>query len=346
MVPFAGFEMPVQYAGVISEHMAVRESVGVFDVSHMGEVRVRGPKAAAAINWLVSNDVSAIAVGSAAYAAMCNHEGGIVDDLFVYRLDADDFLIVVNAANRAKDFAWMMANNPHPDAAEFVDVGDEWSLLAVQGRAAEATLQKLADIQLEGLPGRSVRRCVVAGVSGCILARTGYTGEDGFELFAPAADSPPLWDGVLEAGQKFGIVPCGLGSRDTLRLEVRNPLYGHELTDETSPLQAGLGFVTKLDVPFLGRDAILARKGKATHRISGLVMTGKRIARDGMKVYRDGVEIGWVTSGTRAPCLGKGVALAYLAPPNGRPGTEVTIDVRGREATAVVHKGAFYKHSY
>jgi aminomethyltransferase len=348
MVPFAGFDMPVQYQGVNAEHLAVRRSVGLFDVSHMGEVRVRGPEAIRAVSRLVTNDVASTVAGQAQYNCMCNDNGGIVDDLVVYRIADDDVLVCVNAANRAKDFAWMVAHNEFPEGAVFTDEGNDWAQIAIQGRNGLATCQALTDQDLAPLANYRFTRGRFAGVDGCVIARTGYTGEDGFEVFVPAGDAEPVWGRVLEAGAPYGIVPVGLGARDTLRLEVRFPLYGHELDDDTSPLQAGLAWVTKLDKPggFVGRDAIAARKGKESHRLAGLVVDGTRIAREGMTVLHDGANVGRVTSGTRAPSVEKSVALAYLRADLAKPGTRVTIDVRGKPAEADVVAGPFYKRDH
>jgi aminomethyltransferase len=348
MVPFAGWEMPVQYAGLIPEHQQVRRSVGLFDVSHMGEVRVKGPKAVEAVSRLVSNDVAATVPGQAQYSAMCNEQGGIVDDLVVYRIGADELLICVNASNRQKDFDWMVAHNPFPGDAVFTDEGDQWAQIAVQGRNAQATLQKLTTVDLAPIQTYRFAPGTFAGVDGCIIARTGYTGEDGFEVFIPADRCVPVWDAVVAAGKEFGLVPVGLGARDTLRLEVRYCLYGHELNDETSPLQAGLAWITKLEKAggFIGRDAIVARKGKEPYRLAGLVVDGSRIPREGMRILHEGQDVGYVTSGTKSPSTDKGVALAYLRPDLTKPGTRVVIDVRGKEAPADVVAGPFYKRDY
>ena len=344
MVEFAGFEMPIQYAGIKEEHLAVRSAAGLFDVSHMGELRVSGPDALKALQWLVSNDVAALEVGEAGYGCLCNHEGGVVDDVFTYRLAEDDFMVCVNAANRVKDAAWFAANLPEGDIT-YRDEGDAWAQLAVQGPKAEAILEGLTSIVLANVERRHFALGTVAGVDGCIVARTGYTGEDGFEIFAPAAGAVALWDAILVAGEAHGIVPVGLGARDTLRLEAGNCLYGHELTDETTPLQARLGWVCALDKPggFLGSSAIEARKPTNTHRLASLVVHGKRIPRDGMPILADGEVVGHVTSGTRAPSLERGIALAYLLKGHGRPGTRLVIDCRGRPAEAEVISGPFLR---
>jgi aminomethyltransferase len=347
MVPFAGFEMPVQYVGVKPEHLQVRRSVGLFDVSHMGEIRFRGPKAAAALDWLVSNHAGDMANGTARYALLCNEAGGVVDDVFLYRVAEDDFLVCVNAANRAKDIAWVQANlrADHADGCTIEDEGDAWAQIAIQGRNGEATLQPLVDRDLSRQPARTFYEGTVAGVAGCYIARTGYTGEDGFEVFLPAHGAGAIWDALLEAGALHGAQPIGLGARDTLRLEVRNHLYGHELDDTTSPVMARLMWVTKLDKAggFLGADAIAARKATDTDVLVGAVIDDRKIVREGMAVLdAAGAPVGRVTSGTLAPMLDVGVALAYVPKALSEPGTRLGFDVRGRTATGVVVKGAFF----
>jgi aminomethyltransferase len=346
MVDFGGWEMPVQYTSMMAEHRQVRSGIGLFDVSHMGEVRLRGAKALDAVRHLVTNDV-AIVDGQAQYTAMCNPAGGIIDDLIVYRIAEDDVLVCVNAGNREKDFAWMHDNNPFKGEVEVIDEGNQWGQIAVQGRHAAATLQKLTGIDLDAMRYYWHAAGTVAGVDGCLIARTGYTGEDGFEVFVPADSTRVVWDGLLEAGADHGVSPIGLAARDTLRLEARMCLYGNDISEDTTPLEAGLRWVTKLDKPdFIGRDALVAQKESGiTRRLVGLVVT-KRIARHGHAVVIDGEPRGTVTSGTRSPTRGDNIALAYVPRGFGRPGTEVVVDVRGKMAAAVVHKGAFYKRNY
>lgn len=343
-VPFAGFEMPVQYTGVKPEHFAVRRSVGLFDVSHMGEVRFTGPKAAAALDWLVSNTMSDLRIGQARYTLMCNERGGVVDDLVVYRLGEQDFMVCVNAANRDKDFAWM-TEHVHPDHADgvsIVDEGDAWVQIAVQGRNAAATVAPLTPVELGGLANYHFAPGTVAGVEGCIVARTGYTGEDGFELFVPADQGGVVWDALMESGKAYDVQAIGLGARDTLRLEVRYPLYGHELNDDTTPTMARLMWVTKLDKPggFLGAEAIRARQDDQL--LVGAVIDDKKIVREGMAVLHEGEQVGHVTSGTLSPMLDRGVALAYVRRDLAQVGGQLTFDVRGRLATGTIVKGAFY----
>lgn len=341
MVPYAGFEMPLQYSGLKEEHLQVRRSVGLFDVSHMGQVRVRGPGAEDALQWLLSNAIRRIQDGAAQYNALCNERGGIVDDVFVYRIAADDFLVCVNAANRDKAFAWMQAHNPCPDRAEITDEGDDWAQIAVQGPDAVHVVSRLTDLPVVDLPRHRFLIGAFAGVEGCLVARTGYTGEDGFEVFLPADKAEPVWPAVLEAGAEYGILPAGLGARDTLRLEAGNCLYGNELGEDISPLQAGLGWLVKLNKPggFLGAEAIAARQATDTRQLVRLVVDGKRIPREGMDVRLGEQVVGRTTSGTLGPSVGRGIAMAYVDRAHTAPGTELVIDVRGKSAPAVVIKG-------
>ncbi|HCH64394.1 MAG TPA: glycine cleavage system aminomethyltransferase GcvT, partial [Deltaproteobacteria bacterium] len=322
MVDFGGWEMPVQYTSMMAEHRQVRERVGLFDVSHMGEVRVRGAKALAAVRHLVTNQVD-IVDGQAQYTAMCNERGGIIDDLIVYRIAEDDILVCVNAGNREKDFAWMVENNPFKGEVDITDEGDQWGQIAVQGRLAEATLQALTNIPLDTMRYYWHGGGTVAGVDGCLVARTGYTGEDGFEVFVPADVTRTVWDGLLDAGAAHGVSPIGLAARDTLRLEARMCLYGNDITEQTTPLEAGLRWVTKLDKPnFIGKAALLAQKEAGlTRRLVGLVVE-KRIARHGHAVLVEGEVRGEVTSGTRSPTRGDNIALAYVPRSHARPGSE------------------------
>jgi len=347
LIDFGGWEMPVQYEGILAEHKRVREGVGLFDVSHMGEVRVRGPKALAAVDGLVTNRVDDLADGQARYSPMCRHDGGIVDDLIVYRLAEDDVLICVNDANREKDFDWMVENNPFPDGARFTAEHDDWAQVAVQGRHAEAVLQSLADADLASVAYYWFTHATVAGVQGCIIARTGYTGEDGFEIFLPPAGADAIWPALMEAGASYGLQPIGLGARDTLRLEARMHLYGNDMDDATTPLEAALAWAVKLDkAAFIGRDALVAqRASRPRKRLVGLTVS-KRIARHGSAVMLDGEAVGVVTSGTRSPTLGTNIALAYVPLRLARPGTKLQVDVRGRLADAEVVKGPFYKRDY
>ncbi|MED5374522.1 MAG: glycine cleavage system aminomethyltransferase GcvT [Myxococcota bacterium] len=348
LVDFAGWEMPVSYAGTLAEHKQVRESVGLFDVSHMGEIRVAGPHALDALQHLVSNDVSKVAVGQSQYAALMNADGGIVDDLFLYRLAPQDWLVCVNASNREKDFAYIQENNPF--GATLVDEGDAWAQVAIQGRNGPKVVQLLMDRPVLDMERGAIRQGTFAGVHGCLVARTGYTGEDGFEIFIPAPDAAPTWQRILGVGKEFGIVPVGLGARDTLRLEVRNVLYGNDIDDGTSPLEAGLGWITRLDKgDFIGREALVKQKEEGVpFRLVGLVVD-KRIARQGCTLLNtDGDPVGRVTSGTRSPSLGTNIALGYVKAEKGnaKPGNTLLVDIRGKQAQATVVKGPFYSRPY
>jgi aminomethyltransferase len=345
IIDFGGWEMPVQYAGILEEHAACRNRVGLFDVSHMGEVRFRGPRALEAVQHLVTNDISKAAFGQAMYTAMCNEHGGIVDDLIVYRIAPEDILICVNAANRAKDYAWMLAHNPF--GVSITNESEQWAQLAIQGRHAEALIQSLTTVPLGSIKNYWFAEGTVAGIEGCILARTGYTGEDGFEIFLPAGAADVLWNAVQTAGAPFGLANIGLGARDTLRLEMKYCLYGNDITDDTTPLEGGLGWVTKLEKgDFVGRDALLAQKAAGVpRRLIGLVVEG-RIARPHSALLVNGEKVGEVTSGSRAPSLGSNIALGYLPAKLAAVGTAVQVDVRGALANAVVAKTPFYTRPY
>ncbi len=342
IIDFGGWALPVQYTGIIEEHRRVRSTVGVFDVSHMGEVWIRGPGAHAAVQHLVTNDVD-IAPGRAQYTAMCQPDGGIVDDLIVYRLGPQEFLICVNASNREKDFQWMVANNPTPDTATVVDESDDWAQVAIQGPDGPATVQALTGTDVSALPSFGTCRATIAGVEGCIVARTGYTGEDGFEVFLPAEGAAQFWPAVMDAGAAHDIQPIGLGARDTLRLEMKYCLYGNDIDETTTPLEAGLGWVTKLAKPdFIGRDTLLAQKEAGVTRRLVCLEVEKRIARPHCTILSEGQPVGEVTSGTKSPSLEKNIAMGYVPRRLARPGTQVQVDIRGRTAEAVVVKPPFY----
>jgi aminomethyltransferase len=345
LIDFGGWEMPVQYTGILEEHAACRNRVGLFDVSHMGEVRFRGPKALDAVQHLVTNDISKIADGQAAYTAMCNDRGGIVDDLIVYRFGVEDLLICVNAANRSKDYDWMKAHNPF--GADITNESDQWAQLAIQGRHAAAIVQSLTTAPVSALKNYWFATGTVAGVEGCIVARTGYTGEDGFEIFLPAGAADILWTAIHAAGASYGLANIGLGARDTLRLEMKYCLYGNDITDDTTPLEAGLGWITKLEKgDFIGRDPLVAQKEAGIPRkLVGFEVDG-RIARQHSAILFDGQPVGEVTSGSRAPSLEKNIAVGYLPSALAKTGTKVQIDVRGKPADAVVVKTPFYTRPY
>lgn len=353
LVPFAGYLLPVQYeTGVITEHMAVRTSAGLFDVSHMGEVRLTGRDALSNIQRLVTNDCSKMVDGQVKYSPMCNESGGVVDDLLVYRKNNEDYLIVVNAANRTKDVEWMKKHLL--GEVTLSDISDEMAQLALQGPRSKEILSSI--VPEEQLPVKyySFREDIDVGGITCLISRTGYTGEDGYELYCRPEEAPALWDQLLLVGNSLTtkdeasagkpvIIPCGLGARDTLRLEAAMPLYGHEMDETVSPLETGLGFAVKLDKEdFIGRAGILSR-GEPTRARVGLKITGRGIAREACTVYSGDREIGRTTSGTHCPFLGGPVAMALLEKAYNVPGTEVEVDVRGRRITAQVVPLPFYK---
>ncbi len=336
LVDFAGWEMPVQYAGIKAEHQAVRNEVGLFDVSHMGEVVFRGPEAEEAVQRLVTRDVSRLVVGQAGYAAVCYEDGGTVDDVLVYRR-AGDFLIVVNASNREKDFEHFRANTGDLDV-EVVDESDDWALLALQGPNAAELLQGLTETDLSGI---RYYRFVEGelGMSQVVLSRTGYTGEDGFEIFARPEDAPAIWRRLIEAGA----VPVGLGARDTLRLEAGMCLYGNELNPDTTPLEAGIGFAVHLDKEkeFIGQEALLKEKEEGLRKkLVAFKVEGRGIARHDYPVTVDGEPVGVVTSGTQSPTLNEAIGLALVA-----PGVEDRFEVviRDRSVPARAVGLPFYK---
>jgi aminomethyltransferase len=341
MVDFAGWEMPVQYAGVIEEHRAVRTAAGLFDVSHMGEVRVRGAGAEAFLQRLTPNDVSKLVPGRAHYSGLLTEQGTYVDDLLIYRLAAEDFLVVVNASNAERDFEWIAASAKGADGdVEVINQSDQYALLALQGPTAVGLLASLTETDLSAIKYYGFAQGQVDGVP-ALLSRTGYTGEDGFELYLSPEDAPAVWRRLLAAGA----VPAGLGARDTLRLEAAMALYGHEIDETTTPFEAGLGWVVKLDKgDFLGRDALAAQKAQGIPRkLVGFEVQGRGIARQGHAVVSDGGTVGAVTSGTWSPTYEKALGMAYVPPGLAAPGTALTIDVRGKALPAVVVEVPFYK---
>jgi aminomethyltransferase len=344
IVSFAGYLLPVQYeTGVIAEHMAVRTHAGLFDVSHMGEVHLSGPGAPASLERLFTNSFITMHDGQARYSPMCNERGGVVDDVLVYRFAEDDYWVVVNAANREKDVAWMKAHITANTVLE--DISDNVAQLALQGPKAEEILRGLCNEAL--IPPKYYTftpKMNVAGIE-CLVSRTGYTGEDGFELYCAPENAPALWNALLAAGAPHGLIPCGLGARDTLRLEAAMPLYGHEMDEDTTPLEAALDFAVRLKKPdFIGKAAIEERLPLTRRRV-GLEITGRGIAREHCAVFADGRQIGQTTSGTHCPYLGKPVAMAILDIGFTQPGTAVEIDVRGRKVTAQVVALPFYKRA-
>ena len=345
LVEFAGFEMPLQYSGLLSEHEAVRTRVGLFDVSHMGEVVFRGPRAVEALGRLFTNDLGRVVDGQAQYGCLCREDGGIVDDVVVYRRAADDLLVCVNAANRKKDFEWLAAG-VDPRSVSVRDESEAFAQLALQGPLSAQLLQRLTNANLSAL--RSYRFAIgeVAGVP-CLVSRTGYTGEDGFEIFCPPDKAPLLWDEILEAGRHEKVEPCGLGARDSLRLEMAYRLYGADMDERTTPLEAGLSWVVKLEKgDFVGRGALARQKEQGiVRKLVGFVLTDPGIARHGYPALQEGQRVGEVTSGTRSPTLGTSVGLAYLPPSLGAEGATFAVEIRGRPAAARIVKTPFYTRS-
>ncbi len=343
MVPFAGYSMPVQYSGVIAEHMAVRTHAGLFDVSHMGEVLFEGRDALACIQKLMTNDFTGMQNGRVRYTLMCNGEGGIVDDLVICKYSDEKYVAVVNASNRAKDVAWMKEHSSGNVVIE--DMSDRVSQIALQGPASKEILSRLADPAL--LPAKYYTFAEDVDVSGitALVSQTGYTGEFGYELYISNSDAPKLWRMLLEAGTDLGLIPAGLGARDTLRLEAGMPLYGHEMNEIITPFEAGLNFVVKMDKDdFIGKSALIA-KGEPTRKRVGLAMTGRGIARENESVYVGDTQIGRTTSGTHCPYLARAVAMAMLDSAYTAVGTEVEVDVRGRRVAAEVVPLPFYRAS-
>jgi aminomethyltransferase len=340
LVPFAGWEMPVQYEGVRAEHLAVRERCGVFDVSHMGEISTRGPQALELLQRLLSNDVAKIGVGGAQYSVLCREDGGVLDDLFSYRLGEDRYLTVTNAANHERDLAWFREHAAAFDA-EVTDAIDEYAMLAVQGpRAREIAAELLAG----DLPKRMRTASLplepgVAPGGEALVCGTGYTGEDGVEVLCSPQHAPALWDALLAAGA----APAGLGARDTLRLEVCFHLYGNDLTTERDPIAAGLGWCCVEETGFIGSEAVAAaREAGPAQRLAPFVLTGPGIPRQGNPVVSGDAEVGEVTSGTLSPCLERGIGMAYVRADLAEPGTEVEIDVRGRRRPARIESKPLY----
>lgn len=343
MVPFSGYLLPVQYpTGTIAEHMAVRTKAGLFDVSHMGEFFLSGKDALSNLEVLCTNQISGMHDGQTRYSLMCNEQGGVIDDLLVYRFHETSYLLVVNAANRQKDADWIRTRLT--GEVLFDDASDRIAQVALQGPKAKEILEKVA--AKSDIPQRYyhfIGQGLVAQIS-CLIAQTGYTGELGYEIYCGKEDAPRLWDALLTAGAEEGLIPCGLGARDTLRLEAAMPLYGHEMDETISPLEAGLGFAVKLakEADFIGKKALLNMGAPKRCRI-GLAMTGRGIAREQSEVYAGEKKIGTVTSGTHCPYLKKAVAMALVDPAYEAVGTKVEIDVRGRKVEAEVVPLPFYR---
>jgi aminomethyltransferase len=344
MVDFGGWDMPVQYSGIIDEHNAVRHAVGVFDVSHMGEIEIRGPEAARLTDFVTTNAVHKLKTGQAHYSGLLYEHGGFVDDILVHKVSDEHYFLCVNASNQDKDFEHIAAHN-HFDAV-VENAGERYAQIAIQGPKAGETLQKLTPVNLGGIKYYWFTDGEVSGTPARI-AHTGYTGEDGFEIYVPPADAERMWNLVMAAGAEFGIKPCGLGARNTLRLESAMALYGHEIDASISPLEAGLGWIVKLDKgEFVGRDALLKQKESGIRRkLIGFEMRGRGIGRDGYEVRLSGAPAGWVTSGGPAPALNKNIGLCYLPIEQAVPGTSIEIMIRNQPVDAVTVETPFYKRA-
>jgi aminomethyltransferase len=350
MVDFGGWDMPVEYAGLVAEHMAVRTAVGLFDVSHMGDIQFRGPASLAAVQRLCMNDASTLAVGQAQYSAMLYENGTFVDDVVVHKLSENDYLLVINAGTREKDVAWVRQQVGRMPGVHISDYSDMYTQLAIQGPKAEATLQKLTDTSLSEIRNYWFTWGKVCGLYNVMIARTGYTGEDGFEIYIPSDEptSRRVWSEILDAGAEFGIMPCGLGARNTLRLEAAMALYGHEISDTINVYEAGLGRYAKLDkgVDFVGAAALreIQHSGGPKRKLVGLEMIERGIGRDGYPVCTvSGEKIGYITSGSPAPFLKKNIAMAYVPVQYASVDELVAVEIRGQLVKARIVPLPFYK---
>jgi aminomethyltransferase len=344
MVDFGGWDMPVQYTGIIDEHLAVRRGAGLFDVSHMGEIEIRGPQAADLADFVTTNAVHKLKTGQAQYSGLLYEHGGFVDDILVHKVAGDHFFLCVNASNQVKDFEHIVAHNHFEARVDFTS--EQYSQLAIQGPQARATLQKLTPVDLGAIKYYWFTDGDVSGAPARI-AHTGYTGEDGFEIYVAPAEAVRLWKEVLRAGEEFGIKPCGLGARNTLRLEAKMALYGHEIDASISPLEADLEWIVKFDKgDFVGRAALLKQKESGVKRkLVGFEMRGRGIGRDGYEVFLDGTPAGWVTSGCPAPYLNKNIGLCYLPVEHARPGQSIQVMIRNQPVDAVTVETPFYKRA-
>lgn len=341
MVPFAGYNMPVSYSGLNEEHLTVRNSVGVFDVSHMGEFRLKGDKALDLIQYVTSNDASKLTNGKVQYSCLPNDKGGIVDDLLVYRVNEKEYFLVVNASNIEKDWNWISKHNTF--GVEMHNESNDWSLLAVQGPKAILALQKLTAVNLSAMEYYTFCVGEMAGLSNVIISNTGYTGAGGFEIYVRNKDAKTMWDAIFASGAEFGIKPIGLGARDTLRLEMGFCLYGNDIDDTTSPIEAGLGWITKFTKDFINRPAIEAHKTNGvSKKLVGFEMIDRGIPRhDYIITDANGATIGKVTSGTQSPSLNKAIGLGYVSLPFAKPDTEIFITIRDKGIKAKVVKFPF-----
>ena len=346
IVPFAGYEMPVQYAGVIEEHRAVRTGVGLFDVSHMGEIEVTGKRALDFVQFVTCNDASKLVVGRAQYSGLMTPRGTFVDDLLVHKMSDEHYFLVVNAANKDKDYAYLCAQAAAFDWVEVRDRSADYAQIAVQGPKALPTVQKLTATKLDEI---KYYRFVEGAVDGAksIIARTGYTGEDGFEVYLAPGDAPRIWRKLLAAGAEFGIIPTGLGARDTLRFEACMPLYGNDIDDTTTPFEAGLAWIVKLEKGgFLGRDPLLHQQAEGIRRkLVGFEMSGRGIARHGYPIWAGGKEVGAVTSGTHSPTLGKALGMGYVPVALSDVGSQFEVEIRDQKVAAQVIEMPFYRRA-
>ena len=361
LVPFGGWEMPLQYTSIGEEHTATRTAAGVFDISHMGRLNFTGPGAVAFLDRLLTNSVATLKPGQIRYSLIVNESGGVLDDVLVYRTPAvghTDHMLVVNASNRPKMLDWIHTHLPTDGSVELIDRTLDWGMIAVQGPRALEVVEPLIQLTRPGGAPDSVARLeslkyyTFSGIGACatwgLVSRTGYTGEDGVELLVPAEKLVELWEKLVAAATPLGLRPCGLGARDTLRLEAAMPLYGHELTEQMDPFMAGLDFAVKLDKSdFIGKRALVdakkARDAGLSRRRVGLELDGKRIAREGFNVFKHDAKVGYITSGTFAPTLAKSIAMAYVQPDVSEPGTELAVDVRGQAVPARVANLPFYR---
>ena len=344
MVPYAGWDMPVEYAGITSEHMAVRKRAGLFDVSHMGEIEIAGKNALAAVQRIACSDPSRLSVGQAQYSGLLTPEGTFLDDMIVYRIGPSHFLLVVNAANTAKDFAWISEQVKSVGDAAAIDSSSRYALIALSGPASRDVLQPLTGVELSGIEPFWFTHGEVANARATI-ARTGYTGEDGYEIFIPPNTADRVWQDILESGRSADVVPAGLGARDTLRLEASLRLYGNDIDETTTVLESGLGWVIGwTNETFIGRERLLEQKAAGiTRRLVGFEMIDRGVARHGYRVVQGASAVGVVTSGTQTPYLGKAIGMAYVPIDQATPGAQIQIDIRGRAATARVVPMPFYK---
>jgi aminomethyltransferase len=343
MVPFAGYNMPVSYTGLNDEHLTVRNAVGVFDVSHMGEFILKGERALDLIQKVTSNDASVLTDGKVQYSCLPNDKGGIVDDLLVYRIDAKTYLLVVNASNIEKDWSWIKKHNDM--GVEMTDISDKTSLLAVQGPKATATLQKLTEIDLGDMPYYTFKKGKFNGIDNVLISNTGYTGAGGFEIYFENQDAEKMWDAIFEAGAEFGIKPVGLGARDTLRLEMGFCLYGNDIDDNTSPIEAGLGWITKFNKDFVNKQLLLEQKEKGvSKKLVAFEMIDRGIPRHDYEITdANGNVIGKVTSGTQSPSLQKGIGMGYVPAEYAKTDSEIFVKVRDKALKAKVVKLPFFK---